>query len=68
MCLEDDMAEQPVLDYRILPNSGAGWYWEVTTQDREVIAIGLAATHAQARIEVMRAGLDRRPLDSLTGS
>jgi hypothetical protein len=26
------------LQYRILPNNGSGWYWEVVTTDREVIA------------------------------
>jgi hypothetical protein len=37
------------LQYRILPNNGSGWYWEVVTTDREVIARGVAETHAQAR-------------------
>ena len=55
------MAEPLEYEYRILPNNGAGWYWELITQEREVIARGVAETHAQARIEAARAGLDRRP-------
>jgi hypothetical protein len=30
---------------------GAGWYWEVITAEHEVIARGLADTHAQARAD-----------------
>jgi hypothetical protein len=41
------------LQYRILPNNGSGWYWEVVTPDREVIARGVADTHAQARTDAM---------------
>jgi len=33
---------------RIMQN-GNGWYWEVVTYAREVIARGTAGTHAQAR-------------------
>jgi hypothetical protein len=44
-----------VLQYRILANDGAGWHWEVATQDRELIARGLTLTHAQARIDMMSA-------------
>jgi hypothetical protein len=44
-----------VLQYRILANDGAGWNWEVTAQDREMIARGIAVTHAQARIDMMSA-------------
>jgi hypothetical protein len=37
-----------VLQYRILANDGAGWNWEVASQDREMIARGIAVvTHAQ---------------------
>jgi hypothetical protein len=43
------------LQYRILPNNGSGWYWEVVTTDREVIARGGAETHAQARTDAMHA-------------
>jgi hypothetical protein len=42
------------LQYRILPNNSSGWYWEVVTPDREVIARGLAETHAQACTDAMR--------------
>jgi hypothetical protein len=31
--------------------NGSGWYWEVVTQDRQVIARGIAETHAQARAD-----------------
>jgi hypothetical protein len=48
-----DMAEPVQL--RILPNNGSGWYWEVINQDREMIARGIAVTHAQARIDMMSA-------------
>ena len=41
------------LQYRILPNNSSGWYWEVVTTDREVIARGVAETHAQARTDAM---------------
>jgi hypothetical protein len=34
---------------------GSGWYWEVVTYDREVIARGLADTHAQARQDAGKA-------------
>ena len=30
---------------------GNGWYWEVITAEHEVIARGLADTHAQARAD-----------------
>ena len=36
---------------RIMPNNGSGWYWEVVTEDRDVIARGIAHTHAQARAD-----------------
>jgi hypothetical protein len=52
------MPEPPALEYRILPNNGSGWYWEVVTQQREVIARGLAVTHNQARIDA-NVGLGR---------
>jgi len=54
-----DMAEPVQL--RILPNNGAGWYWEVINQDREVITGGVSDTHIQARTDAMKAGLDQRP-------
>jgi hypothetical protein len=37
-------------------SAGAGWRWEVTAQDRNMIAKGIAVTHAQARIDMLRAG------------
>ena len=44
------------LQYRIHANysAGAGWRWEVAT-DRDMIARGIAVTHAQARIDMMSA-------------
>ena len=39
---------------RIMQN-GNGWYWEVVTQDHDVIARGTAETHAQARVDLERA-------------
>ena len=45
------------LQYRILPNNSSGWYWEVVTTDREVIARGLAETHAEARTDAMNAAV-----------
>jgi hypothetical protein len=59
------MTEPLKLEYRILANNGAGWYWEVVAQDREVIARGLAVTHHQARIDAMSAGLEQRPQTSM---
>jgi hypothetical protein len=44
-----------VLQYRILANDGAGWRWEVTAQDLNMIARGIAETHAQARLDMMSA-------------
>ena len=46
---------------RIMQN-GSGWYWEVVTQNREVIARGTAETHAQARVDAERATSRRVPL------
>jgi di/tripeptidase len=57
------LTEPLAYEYRILPNNGAGWSWELVTQEREVIARGVAETDAQARIEAMRAGLDCGPLN-----
>ena len=54
-----DMAEPVQL--RILPNNGPGWYWEVITQDREVITGGVSDTLIQARTDAMNAGQDQRP-------
>ena len=45
---------------RIMQN-GAGWYWEVVTNDRDVIARGVADTHAQARADAEKATLQIRP-------
>ena len=39
---------------RIMQN-GAGWYWEVVTNDRDVIARGVADSHAQARMDAEKA-------------
>jgi hypothetical protein len=50
------MAEPLAFEYRIMPNNGSGWHWEVVTEDREGIARGLAVTHNQARIDAMSAG------------
>ena len=61
---ECDMAEPPALEYRILPNNGSGWYWEVVTQDREVIARGVAETHVQARVDAMIAGVAQPPQET----
>ena len=36
------------LQLRIMQR-GSGWYWEVLSAHREVIACGTADTHAQAR-------------------
>ena len=38
---------------RIMQN-GSGWYWEVVTYDREVIARGIAHGHAQARADAAK--------------
>jgi hypothetical protein len=45
---------------RIMQND-AGWYWEVVTYDREVIARGTAGTHAQARVESEKATTQPQP-------
>jgi hypothetical protein len=42
-----DLASHKLIP-RIESNNGAGWYWELITQDHEVIARGLADTEAQA--------------------
>jgi hypothetical protein len=43
-----------IIDYRIM-QKGAGWYWEVIRDANEVIAHGIAATHAQARAQAAEA-------------
>jgi hypothetical protein len=43
-----------MIDYRIM-QKGAGWYWEVTRDANEVIARGIADTHAQARAQAVEA-------------
>jgi hypothetical protein len=45
------------LQYRLLPDTAAGWPWEVVTNDREIIARGLAGSHVEARGAAMKAGL-----------
>ena len=52
-----DMAEQ--VQYRILPNNGSGWCWELMTRERDVIVRGIAGTHAQACIDALKASLDQ---------
>jgi hypothetical protein len=54
------MAEPPALEYRILPSNGSGWYWEVVTQSREVIARGLAGGHPRMALTACVLGLWRR--------
>jgi hypothetical protein len=39
---------------RIMQN-GSGWYWEVVTYDKEVVARGFADTHSQARADASKA-------------
>jgi hypothetical protein len=45
---------------RIMQN-GPGWYWEIVTYDREVVARGIADTHAQARVESEKAITQPQP-------
>jgi hypothetical protein len=45
---------------RIMQN-GSGWYWEVVTHDHDVIARGIAYTHAQARADAERAASPNQP-------
>jgi hypothetical protein len=40
---------------------GSGWYWEVVTRDRYVIARGMANTHAQARADAEKAASQIQP-------
>ena len=47
------------LQRRIMPN-GSGWYWEVVTAEREVIARGLADSYDQAREDAQEASLTLR--------
>ena len=49
---------------RIMQN-GSGWYWEVVTQDRDVIARGIAYTHAQARADAENASRSETPVYEL---
>jgi hypothetical protein len=44
-----------VLHSRIMENGTAGWYWEIVTKTREVLARGLADTRAAARTETAQA-------------
>ncbi len=50
-----DITDQEELSYCIEPNNGAGWYWQIVTRERAVVARGVADTEAQARIDVVRA-------------
>jgi hypothetical protein len=59
---EYDMAEPVQL--RILPNNGFGWYWQVITQDREVITGGVSDTLIQARTDAMNVRQDQRPQET----
>ena len=52
---------------RIMQN-GSGWYWEVVSQNREVIARGTAETHTQARADSARAVSRRMPAVSVGGA
>jgi hypothetical protein len=45
------MREQ--LRYRVLRN-GAHWHWEITTQDRELLASGLSETRTKARAAALK--------------
>ena len=48
-------------EVRILRNEpGNGWYWEVITKDREVMARGVAATHEHARAQAADAAQKAR--------
>jgi hypothetical protein len=42
-------------------SNGSGWYWEVVTNERNIIAQGVADTHAQARTDAEKATLQIRP-------
>jgi hypothetical protein len=43
------------LHCRIMENGTTGWYWEIVTKTNEVLARGLADTHATARAETAQA-------------
>jgi hypothetical protein len=45
--------------HRIMQN-GSGWYWEVVTTEREVIARGIADSYDQAREDAQKASLPLR--------
>jgi len=45
------------LSYHVEPNNGSGWYWELISPDRAVLARGLADTEQQARLDAMRASM-----------
>jgi hypothetical protein len=58
---------------RIMENGTTGWYWEIVTKTRDVLARGLADTHAAARAEtaqvVWKAKQDQTQLgDPFSGS
>jgi len=41
--------------------NGSGWYWEVVTQSRDVIARGVAETHREARSDAEKAASRTQP-------
>ena len=49
---------------RIMENGTTGWYWEIVTKTRDVLARGLADTHAAARAKRRKwcAEAARRPV------
>jgi hypothetical protein len=47
--------------------SGTSWYWELVINDRDVVASGIAETHAQARADADEA-FRRTPADTRCGS
>jgi hypothetical protein len=52
------MSRNSKLVYNVSNNGGnGGWYWEVITPEREIMARGLASSSAQARADALRAGV-----------
>jgi hypothetical protein len=45
--------------------NGSDWYWEVITQDRDVIARGIATSHTQARTDAENALRRETPIYDL---
>ena len=54
MCRKEFGVIQSSPQVRIMQN-GTAWYWEVITQDGEVLARGIADTQAQARADADKA-------------